>query len=1652
MAKKQSIEQTYKKMEQIEHILKLPDTYIGSVEEDEATMWIYDDDKKLIVSKKISYVPGFYKTFDELLVNARDHQIRDENCKNIKMTIDEKNGSITIFNDGAGIPVQIHKEYGIYVPELIFGNLLTSSNYETTGKTVGGKNGLGSKCLSGNGYIYTWYKGKKLIKDAKIGDQIIGDDGKKRTIKKIIKGYGKMFEIKQGNGDTYYVNEDHILTLHIPDHKVIFRSDNTCKKGWSMVYWENDKINSKTVYIKSEKEKITCEECDTELSGNLGRHYKRMHPELTVPTKERKSPTKKKSYNLDEESEESIMALEELKDFSKKIDDNNVIDMELKEYMKLNKTTKSRLAGVRGKCVKWKTQEVSLDPYLLGLWLGDGSYEGYIYTCNIKTDTEIVDYLQEWCEENNGNLKINDEFHMRISSTKKRAEGPIKTQLKKYNITKDKHIPREYLINDKETRLKVLAGLIDSDGGVSRDGTRVQISQGLIHEQLANDIVFLARTLGLYCTIIRRHTTWKHDGEKREGEAFVINISGDLLEECPTRLPRKKCCKPKTHNTAMSTGKITVKQVEDDDFYGFELDGNQRFVINDFTVTHNCANIFSNKFIVETVDGESNKKYYQEFTDNMSNKTEPVVTKTKSSDKPYTKITYFPDFKRFGMKKGLTPDVIGLLKKRAYDVAACTNSDVKVYLNDELLKVKTFKDFINMHYAKPQTLIYEEINDRWKVGVVFAENAGHLQVSFVNGVWTYLGGTHVNYIATQITDKVKEFIKKKNKKLDIKPMQIKEHLHIFIDSVINDPSFSSQTKGELTTKVMNFGSTCDLPDKFIKKIIDTGLAELVMKFAEFKESNLLSKTDGKKVTSLNIPKLDDAHWAGTKRSTEATLILTEGDSAKSFATNGIQILGRDKYGAFPLKGKPINTRTATLSSIKSNTEFIALKAILGLKNNVTYEDDKDYKTLRYGHIIILTDQDGDGDHIKGLVINMLQSFWGKLLLRPGFLQTMSTPLVKVFKKNDKKNAKVFYTLSEFEKWEHENSTRGFTIKYYKGLGTSDAHEAKEIFKDFKNRLIQFEWNLEPSNRPIVVQKGRGKKKTVPVQDEITLSKSYDAITLAFEKERADDRKLWLEKYDKNDILEYNKPVVTYEDFVNKSLIHFSNMDVMRSIPSMVDGFKPSQRKILYAMLKKNQRGEIKVAQLSSYVAEHTAYKHGENSLQGAIVGMAQDYAGSNNINLLFPSGEFGTRRMGGEDSASPRYIFTYLDPIVFKLFIPADESILDHIIDEGDVVEPQHYMPIIPMILVNGAKGIGTGYSTTIPSYNPLDICENIFRLMDGKSMKPMTPWYNYFTGKIEKVESKKSKKSGEMTVDVFKVSGKYEIKSYNEIKITELPVLCHSEDYEKKFLNTMVDGYKIPKEDKKKDKEKGKAEKKEIDPEIQLIEKIVPNCGNETVDFLVTMKGNELQKLVKEGEEEIEKYFKLSTTLSISNIYLFNYKGIITKYDNVLDIIEEFYEYRLEMYVKRKKYYIRILENELMILKYKVQFINDILAKKILVEQKKKDDVIEKLEKFEYPKLSPKFDALEEDKTYNYLITMDLFAVTYERINDLNEKYKQKKDELDDYMKITELQLWRRELDDFVTFYNKWITDKYNYKMKSDDDNGKKTKAKTKAKAKAKK
>ncbi len=1630
-SKELSVEDIYKKKNHREHILDLPDTYIGSAEPDTREMYVYDDESSKIIKKDITYVPGLYKIYDEILVNARDHSIRDKNCKNIKVSINKDEGTISVWNDGAGIPVELHKEHNVYVPELIFGHLLTSSNYEQKGKIVGGKNGYGSKCISPLAFLPTWNGKIKLAKDIIVGDELIGDDGTKRIVKKIITGKGQMYEVEQANADSYKVNDEHILTLHMPDHKVIFW--NSSKNGWSVLWWDNDKKEIKQKCLKvSQPEKIKCEECDLELSGNIQRHYRRVHKDKEIPKKERKSPTKNP-----EETEEIKKTRQELEEFCKTIPDNNVFDISIKDYIKLNNTTKLRLAGVRGQCVQWEKKEVEIDPYVLGLWLGDGYSTGYAHACYGEKDPEIINYLTEWGKTNDATIKQRGKYTYTIKSTTHEGEkgySPLRNQLKKYNLVNNKHIPIEYIVNDRDTRLKVLAGIIDTDGYVSRDGTRINIAQGLEHKQIIDDIMLLGRSLGFNCQLTKGKTTWSWKGEKKDGEAYKINISGNGVEDIPTLLPRKKCAAPEIRNTNKSTGYITIKDAGIDDYVGFEIDDNQRFVMNDFTVTHNCTNVFSTEFIVETVDAKQKKKYVQRFLNNLSVIEKPTITDVKDKEvKSYTQITFKPDYARFGIK-GLTNDILALFKKRVFDLAATTSEKVKVSLDDKIIKVNNFEDYINMYYSKlPSELIFEE-NERWKVGVLYDSNSGYQQMSFVNGVCTYQGGNHVINILEQITKQMVNYIKEK-KKVVVKASYIRDNINIFVDSVIEDPSFSSQTKEFLTSKTANFGSKIELSENFIKRLADTGLADEVVKFSQFKEMAGLNKTDGKKVSRLmNIEKLADAEWAGTKKAKYTKLILTEGDSAKAFALSGLEIIGREKYGVFPLRGKLLNVREATASQLLNNKEFINLKKILGLKQNKKYTD---VSQLRYGGIITLTDQDVDGSHIKGLIINLIHTFWPSLLKVKGFIQSMSTPIIKAFKKSDtkKQNPKVFYTITDYRNWIESEEANKWTIKYYKGLGTSTEKEAKEVFNDFDNRLIKFIWETSNQEQDIEgsISLGGGKLKdksessedsdieesedkeddTESAQDDDgddlddINSKSNEAILLAFEKLKANDRKNWLFNYDKNNIIDYTEKEVGYSDFINKDLIHFSNYDNERSIPSLCDGFKPSQRKIMYACLKRKiEHEEIKVAQLGAYVAEQTEYHHGEVSLQGAIINMAQDFVGTNNINLLLPIGNFGYRRLGGDDAASARYIFTKLSPLTSYLFRKEDEAIYDYIVEEGRSIEPTQYAPILPMVLINGTKGIGTGFSTTIPMFNPKEVAQVILDMLNESAPRNLAPWYYGFKGKITKLAE-----------DKYQTTGVYEILNETTIRITEIPIGYTIDKFKEHLESFLVIDKKVT--------------------DNSFLTNVVDKGGNNTVNFEVTFVSNKLQQMIKNNS--IEKKFKLTTSIALTNMYLHNPKGTITKYEYVQDIFEEFYSYRLSIYKKRKEFMIRFLENQMNLLKYKVLFIEEKLSGKIVIEKRKEEDILNDLAKRGYPKLHTDVDADEEKKSYGYITSMQLFSLTREKIDKLNEEYQNKKKEYEEYKTIKLETLWKREIEEFITQYDKYMKELDEEKANENDSSKKK-------------
>ena len=1092
------------------------------------------------------------------------------------------------------------------------------------------------------------------------------------------------------------------------------------------------------------------------------------------------------------------------------------------------------------------------------------------------------------------------------------------------------------------------------------------------------------------------------------------------------------------------------------------------------------TNVFSTFFSIETVDGPRKLKFYQEFSNNLSSRTKPKITELKS-EKPssYTKIEFIPDLVKFKLTN-LTDDIIALMAKRVYDIAGVSNK-VKVYLNDKKLDITNFKKYIELYQLNQDETLSDNINDgdgeddregddedgegesgskqkdvlimeesdRWRVGVKYIPDGNFEQISFVNGICTYHGGNHVDYIMNQIIKKLEAIIQKKYKEAKIKPASIKENLVIFIDSVINNPAFTSQTKETLKTKTSDFGSVFEPSEKFIKKLGSTGIVEQIISMAKMKEETFLKKTDGKKVTSIKgIPKLEDANWAGDKKkSVLCKLILTEGDSAKALAMAGLSVVGSDKYGVFPLKGKLLNVRDASPKQLLENEEIINIKKIIGLQHNKDYTDLND---LRYGGIIVMTDQDYDGFHIKGLLMNFFHYFWPSLMKNHNFISSLATPIVKATKGKD---IKVFYNLTDYEKWKNNPSSNLYTIKYYKGLGTSTKDEGKEYFRDIDNKLINYSWksgcyiglehnetlindilttinesdsgesdsddqdeNQEDENQAKPKAKSKAKAKAKSKTPPKAESDSVDfrdiiykkivknnpkcfgvtcryqdvcteSITLAFDKKRSNCRKVWLRNYDKQRILSNDQKDVPIPDFIHKELIHFSNDDINRSIPSVIDGFKPSTRKILYGTILRKLNGpkdEIKVAQLSGFISDKTGYHHGEASLNGAIVGMAQNYVGSNNINLLFPSGQFGSRLLGGKDFASPRYTFTYLAELTRLIFRPDDDPILKYLDDDGTLVEPEWYCPILPMVLVNGADGIGTGFSTKIPQYNPLDIIYNLRALIDKTEPKEMKPWYRGFTGTVEK-DGDGSRENEYM------IKGTYNRLSSDTIQITELPIGVWTTSY-KEFL------------EKKTEKTKN---------QNQMIDSFKTHYTDETVNFILKMDEDTIDKMEK--NDTLLSKLKLTKPVKLSNMHLYSSSGNIKKYNDVMEIITDFYEVRLMMYSKRKEYLIGKFGKELDVLKYKKLFIEMVLDNKIVIYKQKKSDIINKLVEYKFPKL--------QNDSYDYLTDMPLFNLTYEKIEELNDKVKNKEEELMKVKSTSETDQWKMELDEFEVEYSKWYS-----------------------------
>ena len=967
--------------------------------------------------------------------------------------------------------------------------------------------------------------------------------------------------------------------------------------------------------------------------------------------------------------------------------------------------------------------------------------------------------------------------------------------------------------------------------------------------------------------------------------------------------------------------------------------------------------IWSTYGSVETVDHVRGLKYVQEFKNNLDIIEKPKITKCKT--KPYTKIVFKPDYARLGIT-GLTPDIISLLKKRVYDVAAVTDKSLKVKYNSNLIPVKNFQQYIDLYIGAASKEVassvraYEDSGERWEYAVALSPTHEFIQVSFVNGIHTAKGGKHVEYILGQITRKLVAYIEKK-KKVVVNANSIKEQLILFLRCDIENPAFDSQTKDFMNTPSAKFGSTCTVSDKFIEKIAKMGVMDAACALTEVKENKAVKKTDGSKTKSIRgIPKLIDANWAGTEKSAQCSIIFCEGDSAKAGIVSGLSSEDRNVIGVYPMKGKILNVRGEQTKKIAENKEIAEIKKILGLESGRVYKNAEDVaKSLRYGKVMIMCDQDHDGSHIKGLVINLFQSEWASLVQIPGFIGFMNTPILKARKGTQEL---VFYNEGEYETWKNANAQgKGWNVKYYKGLGTSTGKEFREYFE--KKKTVGFEYKGKDSD---------------------------DKIDMVFNKKRADDRKLWLGEYNRESFLNTNDKMVTYEEFINKELIHFSKYDCDRSIPNLMDGLKISLRKILYSAFKKNLTTEIKVAQFSGYVSEHSGYHHGEASLNAAIVGMAQNFVGSNNINLLMPNGQFGTRLQGGKDSASERYIFTQLNKITRHIFPEMDDNILSYLNDDGLLVEPIFYAPIIPMVLVNGSKGIGTGFSTDIMSYNPTQIIQYIRGKLSGALPGgdiEFVPYYEGFRGTIQKVSDEGK----------YLFKGKYEKMGVDKIRVTELPVGYWTDDF-KEYLEGLTES--VDKTGKKI---------------IPVVKEYDDMSKDTSVDFIITLQKGKLAELeaiqLDHGCNGVEKQFKLFSTNNSTNMHLFDANDKLKKYDKVQDIIDDYFVKRLELYQKRKDYMVDALSKELLVLSNKSRYISELLAGTIDFRNKKKEVVIQMLN-------DKKYSVMNDDTEFKYLTKLPLDSVTEENVERLNKEHADKVGELD-YVKTTSTcEMWLKELD----------------------------------------
>ena len=951
------------------------------------------------------------------------------------------------------------------------------------------------------------------------------------------------------------------------------------------------------------------------------------------------------------------------------------------------------------------------------------------------------------------------------------------------------------------------------------------------------------------------------------------------------------------------------------------------------------ANIMSDWFRVACHDAGANKTFTCLWTNGMSkidSKRVLSVTKNKFT----TEVSFKPTLSRFQNNPGVVlksiTDMTPWVHTRLVQLMAThPNPDLKVYFNGLLIKCKGFKSFMK---AFPSShTFYDKPAVNFEYGISISSTGQFEHQSFVNCQMTpSANSTHTKYVTNTVLKLIRSYLTDRNKgsTASLSPSVISSKLNIFVNLRIKNPEFTSQTKIELASNI----TPCEFPINkgYVLGVLKkSGVLGQLEELLKAKVLDSVSKSlNGTKSLNVQVDKYDGAHKAGSTSSTACTLFVVEGDSAKTMVTVGLSVIGRSTFGVFPLRGKLLNVRAASPNTLKNNKEVQNLMKILGLNFAKTYETDAERRTLRYGKMCILTDADDDGHHITGLLLNFISFFWP--CLSGQFFLRFVTPIIKATKQ--RKKTEFFFNQSEFETWMAATPTyKSYFIQHLKGLGTSERVDTISYFKDLPKHLKKMQFGPN----------------------------TLDVAANIFDPQKTQWRKNWLtQSGDRKKSLDYSMRDVLVDDFFESELFQFSRSDIVRSIPSMIDGLKKSQRQALCGALQhfeKTNNQKFKVAQLSGIIASDMRYSHGEVSLQDTIISMAQGFVGSNNFPLFNTHGAFGSRMLNGKDAASARYIYTSLRDTVLDVFKREDKDVLLYTLEEGHVAQPDFYVPVIPLLLLNGSTGIATGFATRLPCFKITDIVCAVKNVLNGNTQDDPMPFYNDY-------------QANDLTCSlpskwVFK--GKFVRESPTKIAITELPIGVSIDGYQNKVLQPLL--------------------------QAKIIHKLkVDHIDENTPRFHVTT--NEPFQ-----DEKLMEVFKLTTSISKNCMYFLDFQGKVKQYHTIGAIIADYVQVKLNFTERRRLSLIKKTQFEIGKMRVKLRFLNLVNQGEIQIHKHTKSEIEERMLQMGIPQDS-----------FSSLLSLGILSFSQDNMLHLQKKITDAEREITNLEAAKASDIYLRELDLF--------------------------------------